>query len=112
MSQDLQSRPKQPSRSKSSPRLDRAMKARTDPDDARFDRQRGEPLGRDILKNRFVSAVMRSRWYPGAFQIPIAAVFGLVAYELLAGPPDAHDNAGTALMWVLWGGSGGPARSS
>src|SRR5665647_2304068 len=59
MSQDLQSRPKQPSRSKSSPRLDRAMKARTDPDDARFDRQRGEPLGRDILKNRFVSAVIQ-----------------------------------------------------
>src|SRR5665811_751402 len=102
MSQDLQSRPKQPSRSKSSPRLDRAMKARTDQDDARFDRQPGESLGRDILKNRFVSAVMRSRWYPGAIQIPIAAVFGLVAYELLAGPPDAHDNAGTALMWVLW----------
>jgi ferredoxin len=45
---------------------------------------------------------MRSRWYPGAFQIPIAAVFGLVAYELLAGPPSASDNAGTALMWVLW----------
>ena len=45
---------------------------------------------------------MRSRWYPGAFQIPIAAVFGLVAYELLAGPSTAHENAGTALMWVLW----------
>jgi ferredoxin len=102
MSQDLQSRPKQPSRSKCSPRLDRAVRARTDPDDARFDWQPGEPLGRDILKNRYVSAVLRSRWYPGAFQIPIAAVFGLVAYELLAGPPDAHDNAGTALMWVLW----------
>src|SRR5450631_67477 len=98
----LQTRPKGASRPKSSPRLDRAVKARTEPDDARFDRQPGEPLGRDILKNRFVSALMRSRWYPGAFQIPIAAVFGLVAYELLAGPPAAHDNAGTALMWVLW----------
>jgi len=29
-------------------------------------------------------------------------VFGLVAYQLLAGPDSAHDNAGTALMWVLW----------
>jgi len=29
-------------------------------------------------------------------------VFGLVAYELLAGPAKAHENAGTALMWVLW----------
>jgi len=102
VSQGLQTRSKRPSRSKSSPRLDRAVAARTDPDDARFDRQPGEPLGRDLLKNRFVSAVMRSRWYPGAFQIPIAAVFGLVAYELLAGPSTAHENAGTALMWVLW----------
>ena len=61
-----------------------------------------EPVGRDLLKNRAVSAVMRSRWYPGVFQIPIAAVFGLIAFELLAGPADAHENAGTALMWVLW----------
>ena len=96
MSQDLQARPK------SSSRPDRTAGIETDPDDARFDRQPGEPLGRDLLKNRVVSAVMRSRWYPGAFQIPIAAVFGLVAYELLAGPAKAHENAGTALMWVLW----------
>ena len=108
MSQDLQtrperpSRPSRPSRAKSSPRLDRAVKARIDPDDARFERQPDEPLGRDLLRNRYVSALMRSRWYPGAFQIPIAMVFGLVAYELLAGPPKAHENAGTALMWVLW----------
>lgn len=61
-----------------------------------------EPAGRDLLKNRAVRAVMRSRWYPGILQIPIAAVFGLIAFELLAGPADAHENAGTALMWVLW----------
>jgi polyferredoxin len=102
MSQDLQTRAKDPSLPKNSPKLDRGAKARKDPDDAQFDRQVGEPLGRDLLKNRFVSAVMRSRWYPGAFQIPIAAVFGLVAYQLLAGPSKAHENAGTALMWVLW----------
>ena len=61
-----------------------------------------EPVGRDLLKNRAISALMRSRWYPGVFQIPIAAVFGLIAFELLTGPVSAHDNAGTALMWVLW----------
>jgi polyferredoxin len=61
-----------------------------------------EPLGRDLLKNRAIRSVMQSRWYPGALQIPVAAVFGLVAYELLTGPASAHDNAGTALMWVLW----------
>ena len=96
MSQDVLTRPDDTSR------FDRAADTRTDPDNERFDLLPGEPLGRDLLKNRFVSAVMRSRWYPGAFQIPIAAVFGLVAYELLAGPPKAHENAGTALMWVLW----------
>ena len=73
-----------------------------DPDDARFALQAREPVGRDLLKNRFVAAVMRSRWYPGALQIPVAAVFGLVAYQLLAGPSRALENAGTALMWVLW----------
>jgi polyferredoxin len=105
VSQELQTRPQRGSEPKGSVRSGRAApgtKMPTDPDDARFDRQPGEPLGRDILKNRFVSALLRSRWYPGAFQIPIAAVFGLVAYELLAGSPSAHHNAGTALMWVLW----------
>ncbi len=80
---------------------DRA-KDMTDPDNERFEKLPGEPLGRDLLKHPVVSAVMRSRWYPGVIQIPIAAVFGLVAYQLLAGPSSAHENAGTALMWVLW----------
>jgi ferredoxin len=96
MSQDLQTRPR------SSSRRERPAETRIHSDDLQFDLQPGEDLGRDLLKNRFVSAVMRSRWYPGAFQIPIAAVFGLVAYQLLAGPEKAHENAGTALMWVLW----------
>jgi len=61
-----------------------------------------EPRGRNLLKIRAVRSIMRSRWYPGVLQIPIAAVFGLIAYELLVGPTSAHDNAGTALMWVLW----------
>jgi polyferredoxin len=61
-----------------------------------------EPRGHNLLQNRIVRAVFQSRWYPGVLQIPIAAVFGLIAYELLAGPSSAHDNAGTALMWVLW----------
>ena len=57
---------------------------------------------RDLMQHRAVAAVLRTRWYPGALQVPVAAVFGLVAYQLLAGPDVAHDNAGTALMWVLW----------
>ena len=57
---------------------------------------------RNLLDNRVIGGLMRSRWYPGIFQVPVAAVFGLVAYQLLSGPSTAHDNAGTALMWVLW----------
>ena len=57
---------------------------------------------RNLLDNRAVSAVVRSRWYPAVLQVPVAMVFGLVAHQLLPGPARADDNAGTALMWVLW----------
>jgi polyferredoxin len=49
-----------------------------------------------------VARMLRSRYYPGILQVPVAAIFGLVAYQLLVGPDTAHDNPGTALMWVLW----------
>ncbi len=60
------------------------------------------PPGRDLMKSPVVSRILRSRWYPGILQVPVAAIFGLVAYQLLAGPVTAERNAGTALMWVLW----------
>lgn len=60
------------------------------------------PAGRNLMEHRAVARLLRSRLYPGILQIPVAAVFGLVAYQLLVGPDAAHDNAGTALMWVLW----------
>lgn len=58
--------------------------------------------GRNLMTVPWVARTLRSGWYPKILQIPVAAVFGLVAYELLVGPDSAHDNAGTALMWVLW----------
>ncbi|HEU4515231.1 MAG TPA: 4Fe-4S binding protein [Nocardioidaceae bacterium] len=60
------------------------------------------PAERNLLDNRWFGGLVRSRWYPAVFQVPVAAVFGLVAYQLVSGPATAHDNAGTALMWVLW----------
>jgi polyferredoxin len=60
------------------------------------------PVGRNLLTHRWLARLVRSRWYPAVFQVPVAAVFGLVGYELLAGPDVAHHNSGTALMWVLW----------
>lgn len=64
--------------------------------------QRLEPKGFDLLTIPAVKAIMKSKYFPKIFQIPVAAVFGLIGYELLAGPSSAHDNPGTALMWVLW----------
>lgn len=61
-----------------------------------------EPKGFDLLTIPAVKAMMNSKYFPKVFQIPVAAVFGLIGYELLAGPSSAHDNPGTALMWVLW----------
>lgn len=61
-----------------------------------------EPRGFDLLKLQLVKTFMKSRYFPKVFQIPVAAVFGLIGYELLAGPSSAHENPGTALMWVLW----------
>jgi polyferredoxin len=60
------------------------------------------PVGRNLLDHRAFAAFVRSRWYPGVFQVPVAAAFGLVGYLLLAGPDAPSRNAGTALMWVLW----------
>ena len=60
------------------------------------------PVGRDLMAIPLVRRALRSRWYPRILEIPVAAVFGLVAYQLLLGPDAAHDNPGTALMWVLW----------
>jgi polyferredoxin len=61
-----------------------------------------ERRGRNLMELPIVARTMRSRLYPGVLQVLVAAVFGLVAYQLLVGPDSAHDNAGTALMWVLW----------
>ena len=56
MSQDVLNR------TDDSARTDRPADSHADADDVRFALQPGEPMGRDLLKNRFVSAVMRSRW--------------------------------------------------
>lgn len=61
-----------------------------------------QPAGRNLLAYRPVAALLRCRWYPGVLQWAAAAVFAVVVYQLLLGPDSAHDNLGTALVWVLW----------
>jgi ferredoxin len=77
------------------------------PRDEESDLDENPPLpaahaGRDLMRFPLVGRILRSRWYPGVLQVPVAAIFGLVAFQLLAGPAAAQKNAGTALMWVLW----------
>lgn len=57
---------------------------------------------RNLLDNKLLKSVLKSRLFPGIIQIPILLVFSLIVVELLAGPSDAHDNFGTAGTWVLW----------
>lgn len=59
-------------------------------------------MNANLLKNRTLLAVLKSRYYPAVFQAMTAAVFILIVYQLLAGPEAAHDNFGTALTWIVW----------
>ena len=58
--------------------------------------------GRNLLDWRPFAALMRSRWYPAVFQWIGASFFALIVWQLLLGPVTAHDNLGTALVWVIW----------
>ncbi len=60
------------------------------------------PLKNDLLRNKTVKAMLKSRLFPGIIQLPVLLVFSFIVFELMAGPGDAHDNFGTAATWVLW----------
>ncbi|WPC39793.1 4Fe-4S binding protein [Clostridium sp. JS66] len=57
---------------------------------------------KNLLDNKKFANFMKSKWYPGIFQWPVAIVFAFIVYELLFGSTSAHDNFGTAATWVLW----------
>ncbi|OAA94876.1 4Fe-4S binding protein [Clostridium coskatii] len=57
---------------------------------------------KNLLDNKKFASFMKSKWYPGVFQWPVAIVFAFIVYQLLFGSTSAHDNFGTAATWVLW----------
>jgi ferredoxin len=57
---------------------------------------------KNLLDYGPVAAIARSRYFPVVFQWMTASVFLVIVWQLLLGPQAAHDNAGTALVWVLW----------
>jgi polyferredoxin len=63
---------------------------------------RGSAQSRNLLDYRVVAAVAHSRYFPAVLQWLTASVFFIIVWQLLLGPQSAHDNAGTALVWVLW----------
>ncbi|MBI2865304.1 MAG: 4Fe-4S binding protein [Chloroflexi bacterium] len=56
----------------------------------------------NLLNLRWLRSVLRSRWYPLAFQVVTAAFLAFSLVLLLVGAPVAHDNFGSAVTWVLW----------
>ncbi len=61
-----------------------------------------ESSKKNLLDNKTIKAILKSRWFPGIIQWPVLIVFALIVFELIAGPSSAHDNFGTAGTWVLW----------
>lgn len=57
---------------------------------------------KNLMNTKWIARTMRSPLFPGVFQSIVAAGFVLIGFELLVGPSTAHENFGTALMWVLW----------
>lgn len=57
---------------------------------------------KNLLENKIIAKFMKSKWYPGIFQLFVGIVFTFIVFELLTGPSEAHDNFGTAGTWVLW----------
>lgn len=69
--------------------------------------KQNEPLSNssyetDYLKNKNIKKFIQSKWYPLAFQIPVAIVFAFIVFELLVGPTSPNHNFGTAMTWILW----------
>ncbi|OFW59298.1 MAG: hypothetical protein A2133_04885 [Actinobacteria bacterium RBG_16_64_13] len=56
----------------------------------------------NLLHLKIVNRIFRSRLYPGVLQIITLAVFGLVMFETLFGTSETHNNAGSAIVWILW----------
>lgn len=61
-----------------------------------------ESQTKNLLENKAIKGILKSRWFPGIIQLPVLAIFALIVFELMAGPGSAHDNFGTAGTWVLW----------
>ena len=60
------------------------------------------PGSTNLLDYPVFRMVLQSRLYPAVLQYATVAIFSLIVYQLLAGPSAAHNNFGTAMVWVLW----------
>jgi polyferredoxin len=56
----------------------------------------------NLLHLGWLNGFLRSRWYPGIFQVVGVIVFAFIIVETLFGPDTVHDNPGSAIVWILW----------
>ena len=76
------------------------MTTRTDKPEQRAEHQVKKP--KNLLEAKMLKGFIKSKWYPGIFQIPAVFVFAFIMYLLLFGSPKIEDNFGSALTWILW----------
>lgn len=58
--------------------------------------------GRNLIKNRRIYNMFRSRWFQPAFQLVMVALFAYITYAGLAGNP--YRNIAPVAVWTLWWG--------
>ena len=61
-----------------------------------------EKKPKNLLKNKFINNLFKSRLFPGVFQWVALVVFAFIIFQTLWGPSSAHDNFGTAATWIFW----------
>lgn len=59
-------------------------------------------MSANLMKNKIVSTVLKSKWWPAIPQAITIWVFAVITWQLLFGPRDADYNLGSLYTWMLW----------
>jgi ferredoxin len=59
-------------------------------------------MSANLMNNKIVSTVLKSKWWPAIPQAITIWVFAVITWQLLFGPRDAEYNLGSLYTWILW----------
>ncbi|MFY9780023.1 MAG: 4Fe-4S binding protein [Candidatus Baltobacteraceae bacterium] len=59
-------------------------------------------MSTNLMKNKVISTVFKSKWFPAIPQAITIWVFMVITWQLLFGPSDADYNLGSLYTWILW----------